>query len=41
MFCITAKTCRRFKLAEVLIMAALNVETIDVASVAASDLRLQ
>jgi hypothetical protein len=32
MFCITAETCRRFTLAEVLIMAALNVETIGVAS---------
>ena len=28
MFCITAETCRRFTLAEVLIMAALNVETV-------------
>ena len=25
MFCITAETCRRFTLAEVLIMAAMNV----------------
>ena len=28
MFCITAETCRRFTLAEVLIMAALNVKTV-------------
>jgi len=28
MFRITAETCRRFNLAEVLIMAAMNVETI-------------
>jgi hypothetical protein len=28
MFSITAETCRRFTLAEILIMAALNVETI-------------
>ena len=28
MFCITTETCRRFTFAEVLIMAALNVETI-------------
>jgi hypothetical protein len=28
MFRITAETCRRFTLAEVLIMAAMNVETI-------------
>ena len=28
MFCITGETCRRFTLAEVLIMAALNVETV-------------
>lgn len=28
MFCITAETCRRFTLAEVLIMAAMNVESI-------------
>ena len=28
MFCITAETCRRFTFAEVLIMAAMNVETI-------------
>ena len=27
MFCITAETCRRFTFAEVLIMAAMNVET--------------
>ncbi len=28
MFCITPETCRRFTLAEILIMAALNVEAI-------------
>ena len=28
MFCITAKTCCAFTLAEILIMAAMNVETI-------------
>jgi hypothetical protein len=28
MFYITAETCRRFTLAEILIMAAINVETI-------------
>jgi hypothetical protein len=28
MFCISAETCRRFTLAEVLIMAAMNLETI-------------
>jgi hypothetical protein len=27
MFCITAETCRRFTLAEVLLMAAMNVES--------------
>jgi hypothetical protein len=27
MFCITAETCRRFTLAEVLIMAAMNLVT--------------
>jgi hypothetical protein len=29
MFCITAETCRRFTLAEVLLMAAMNVITSD------------
>ena len=28
MFCITAESCRRFPLAEILIMAAMNVEAI-------------
>ena len=32
MFCITAESCRRFSLAEVLIMAATNVETTRLAS---------
>lgn len=32
MFRITAKSCRRFTFAEVLIMTAMNVETIRVAS---------
>jgi len=27
MFCITAETCRAFSLAEILIMAAMNVES--------------
>ena len=29
MFCITPETCRAFTLAEVLIMAAMNVETVN------------
>ena len=32
MFCITAESCRRFSLAENLIMAAMNVETTRLAS---------
>jgi hypothetical protein len=32
MFSITGKTCRAFTLAEILIMAAMNVETIRLAS---------
>ena len=32
MFCISAETCRRFTLAEILIMAAINVETIRMGS---------
>jgi len=36
MFRITAETCRAFTLAEVLILAAMNVESVRVASGAAS-----
>jgi hypothetical protein len=32
MFCITAESCRRFSLADILIMAATNVETNRLAS---------
>jgi hypothetical protein len=32
MFCITARTCRTFTLQEILILAAMNVETIRQAS---------
>jgi hypothetical protein len=32
MFCITAESCRSFSLAEILIMAAMNVETRRLAS---------
>ena len=32
MFCITAESCRSFSLAEILIMAAINVETTRLAS---------
>jgi hypothetical protein len=32
MFYITAETCRRFTLADILIMAAMNVETVQLAS---------
>jgi hypothetical protein len=38
MFSITGKTCRAFTLAEILIMAAMNVETIRLASPPASTL---
>jgi hypothetical protein len=37
MFNISAKTCRSFTLAEVLIMAAMNVETIRLASAGGSN----
>ncbi len=32
MFCITADSCRRFSFAEILILAAMNVETARLAS---------
>jgi hypothetical protein len=38
MFSITGKTCRAFTLAEILIMAAMNVETIRLASATRSSL---
>ena len=32
MFCITDETCRRFTLAEILILAAMNVRTVNLES---------